>query len=241
MSLGVIKVLLNSLVPPRCLKCSQIVEKQGALCSQCWLSLTFIEDPFCFICGVPFEHTIEKEMMCGSCMQKNPPYKQARALMVYDAHSKPLILNLKHADGVHMAPYFSQWIKRILPSSMHFIVPIPLHWTRLFRRGYNQSALLTNVLAKATNLDATPDLLIRKRRTRSQGGLRRQKRIENVSGAFKINKKYHETIKKKHILVVDDVFTTGATLLECTKMLKKGGAKEVSIVTLARSLPFSVK
>jgi len=210
------------------------VETQGTLCSPCWTTLTFIEEPYCRVCGFPFEHDLGGELECAGCMSESPLYQHARSLVAYDEASRPLLLHLKHGDGLHLAPYFARWMKRLVPTESDLIIPVPLHWTRLFRRSYNQASLLSNVLGKETNIKTIPDALIRTRKTVSQGGLTKSERMKNIKGAFKANSKYLSDLKGRNILLIDDVFTTGATLVECTKVLKKAGANTIYLLTVAR-------
>lgn len=234
--LSMLKAGLDILIPPRCLKCSTLVDIQGTLCPSCWASITFIDSPLCERCGFPFEHDMEGEALCGACIEAPPLYEKARSLMVYNQEARDLILYLKHGDGTHLAPYITDWMLKFAPEAYDLIVPVPLHWTRLFWRSYNQSALLGNALSKSLGIPTLPDALVRQRRTPSQGGLSRKGRNENVKGAFAANKKHISLLKGKAILLVDDVWTTGATVIECAKVLKKAGATSIYILTIARAM-----
>lgn len=229
--------LLDFILPPQCINCSTSVLQQGGLCADCWEKIHFISKPFCSICGFPFNISIENENICAPCARKSPLFARARAAVYYNDASKPMILRFKHADALHITPLFAEWLYQagydLFPQA-EYLVPIPLHWSRLVYRGYNQAALLSQKLSKKTKIPHLPDLLERIRRTPSQGELTSKEREKNVSNAFKLNKKYEQLIHDKHILLIDDVFTSGATVQACTKILKKSGAKQIDILTLAK-------
>lgn len=231
---AILKGCVEALTPSRCLGCPELVDRQGTLCSNCWSRITFITEPQCKICGYPFEHAISDEAICAGCLHTPPPYAQARSLMAYEETSRKIILELKHGDGTHIAPYMAQWLARLLPEKPDLITPVPLHWVRLLKRGYNQSALISNALSRLLGLPLTPDLLVRSRNTPSQGGLTNKKRHQNVSTAFTVQQKNLTSLKNKNIVLIDDVFTTGATVVACSKALKRAGARCVTVLTVAR-------
>lgn len=226
---------LDALLPPRCLSCGRAVDRQGGLCGACWSALTFIAPPACACCGLPFEYAVEGENLCGACMAAPPPFARARAVLVYDDASRPLILGFKHGDRTHAAPPFGGWLARAgaeLLADADLLAPVPLHRWRLFMRRYNQAALLARETGRAAGVVAVPDLLVRRRRTRSQGGLDRQGRHRNVAGAFALRRP--GAVEGKRVVLVDDVLTTGATLGECARVLLRAGARRVDVLTLAR-------
>ena len=225
---------MDVLIPARCLGCPELVDRQGNLCPTCWKEVTFIDAPQCDICGYPFEHPLSGDAICAGCLQDPPPYKQARSLMAYEGVSRKIILAFKHGDDLHMAPYLARWLSKFIPDDTDFIAPVPLHWVRLFQRGYNQSALISNALSGLMDFPCTPELLVRTRNTPTQGGLTHKKRKENMRSAFSVPNKNLTIVKGKAIVLVDDVLTTGATRLACTRTLKKAGARSVSLVTIAR-------
>lgn len=165
-------------------------------------------------------------------MAEPPAFDKARAVLAYDDLTRPLVLALKHAgrkDGVKL---FANWIAQIVPNidEIDLIVPVPAHWTRLFERGYNQAAWLAQALGKQSRKTWRPDVLIRHRKTGSQNGLSLKGRQRNVQGAFKVVRR----LDGMSILLVDDVYTTGATLEACAKALKRSGARNVYAVSLLR-------
>lgn len=228
-------LLLDALLPPRCLACGTAVDRQGGLCAACWTRLTFIAPPHCACCGLPFDFAVPEETLCGACLAKPPPFDRARAVLVYDDGSRPLVLGFKHGDRIHAAGAYGTWLARAgaeILRDADLIVPVPLHRWRLFRRRYNQAALLSNALSKRSGVATVPDLLLRRRATRIQGGLGRLGRARNVKGAFALRR--GAEVAGKRVVLVDDVLTTGATLAECAAVLRRAGAARVDVLTLAR-------
>jgi ComF family protein len=230
---------LDLLLPPRCLACHGAVDRQGALCPACWSALQFLGDPQCVSCGLPFDFDPGEPSRCGGCLRKPPPFERARAALAYDDASRPLLLGFKHADRTHAAPPFGQWLARAgadLLGDAELVVPVPLHRWRLFRRRYNQAALLAIALGRARGVPVEADLLVRRRATPSQAGRSRIARQRNVRGAFAVRPGRGAAIAGRRVLLVDDVLTTGATAMECARVLKRAGAAAVDVVTLARVL-----
>jgi ComF family protein len=226
---------IDLLIPLRCVKCGSILENREGLCTSCWPLIPFLTKPYCACCGLPFDFEIEEGALCGACSYELPLYKTARSVFSYTSESKDLILKFKHTDSIHSAPVFSTWMVRSLPEIENpLCIPVPLHWTRLFMRTYNQAALLARGISKLKGWAYSPSLLIRKRRTPSQGHLSKKDRIKNVSRAFQVSQSKSSQIEGKTILLVDDVFTTGATLNACSKVLLSAGAREVHALTLGR-------
>ena len=234
-------LLLDLLLPPRCLGCGEIVGAQGALCPRCWAGLTFIAPPLCDGCGLPFETAGpdpgNATLVCGACAARPPGFRKARAALVYDDASRALVLPFKHADRTHAAVAYGAWMARAgrdLLAEADLVAPVPLHPLRLFLRRYNQAALLAHAVGRAAGVEVAPDLLIRRRRTRSQGGLSRTQRAKNVSGAFRVHPRRADLVRGRAVVLVDDVFTTGATAEECARALRTAGAARVDVLALAR-------
>ncbi len=228
-------VAVDMLLPGRCLRCGVVVDGAGALCPGCWESMTFIAAPHCDRCGQPFEIDPAGGTLCGQCMADPPLYSRARAVFRYDDASRPLILRFKHGDRTAAAPQFARWMARAggeLLTEAQVIVPVPLHRWRLWRRRYNQAALLAQALAKQANIPCVPDSLSRVRATPSQGRLGRGQRRRNVQGAFRLCRE--AAVQGKRVLLIDDVLTSGATVGECVRVLLRGGAERVEVLTLAR-------
>ena len=231
------RAALDALLPPLCLSCQAVVDQPGAVCPTCWAKLTFLGQPMCRSCGLPFPHDVGADAVCAGCLADPPPWDRARAVFAYDDASRALVLGFKHSDRLHAAPAFGRWLARAgadLTAEADIVSPVPLHWLRLALRRYNQAALLAGALAKTSGLNGIPDLLKRTRRTPSQGKLGRSERQKNVAGAFRVRRRYRARIDGARVLLVDDVLTTGATARACTKALLSAGAAAVDVVTLAR-------
>lgn len=233
--------LVNLVLPPRCIVSGQEVDRQGMLAPEIWAGLDFIAAPYCNICCIPFEFdTATGTELCASCIQKAPDYNRARSALKYNDASRPLILGFKHADQTHAVLAFMPWMKA---SGVEFIsgahkadilIPVPLHPLRLLARRYNQAALLAHKFSKETGIPVFLDGLKRVRHTPSQGHLNAGERAKNVKKAFAVTPRYIEQIKGKNILLIDDVYTTGSTVNECARALKKAGAFEVNVLCIAR-------
>jgi len=227
--------VLDLLLPPRCLACGEAVGEQGALCPDCWAGIDFLAPPMCARCGFPFEFDTEDGVLCAACQARPPVFDRARAVLRYDAASRGMLLAFKHADRTDLAPYFGHWLARAgaeVLAEADLVAPVPLHWTRLFSRRYNQAALLARAAAKQAGRPFLGDALVRRRRTKPQrSGL--AARTRNVAGAFVVPPARRRAIEDRRVLLVDDVRTTGATLEACARTLKAAGAKGVDVLTLA--------
>jgi ComF family protein len=229
---------LNFLFPPLCMVCRTPVSDPGALCGDCWQQIRFIDGPMCDCCGLPFDLDPGGTMRCAACHARPPAYDKARAVMRYDEKSRGPILALKHADRLDLAPTFGRWLERggrELLSETDVILPVPLHRGRLWSRRYNQSAELARALGRLARRPINFTALIRTRPTPSQGAMpSAQARRRNMTGAFKVSERHKSAMAGRHILLVDDVLTTGATADACARALKRAGAAKVYVLALAR-------
>lgn len=234
-----LKQIFDHVLPPRCPISGEIVAEQGMLSPSAWQSLNFITNPFCDACGLGLEISLPdaKGLLCGSCAAEEKPYRRARSAVVYDEASRQLILAFKHGDQTHLTLTFIPWLKRAggdFLNEADVILPVPLHWRRLISRRYNQSALLAAHLSQATGTLYQPDILRRVRHTPVQGHLNARDRQANVKRAFALNKGKQIFVENKKVVLIDDVFTTGATIEECSKTLYEAGAAQVDALTVAR-------
>lgn len=231
------RAVLDGVLPPRCLACGAIVGEPDAVCATCWAAMTFFASPWCAVCGLPFPHPMGEDAVCAACARQRPSWDRAWAALRYDKHSRRLVLALKHGDRTHLAGALGRWMRRAgaeILDSADLIAPVPLHWTRLFARRYNQAGLLAHAIHAAGGPPVAPDWLVRRRRTPSQGRLGPAARAKNVRGAFALRK--GRSVKGMRVVVVDDVLTTGATAEECARVLRRAGAAWVGVLTLARSV-----
>jgi len=228
---------LDLLLPPRCLACGGLVGQAHSLCADCWRAVSFIAPPLCACCGYPFAFDEGGGALCGVCMRDPPPWDRARAAFRYDDRSRALILAFKYRDRTDAAKAFGQWMARAgeeLLAEADLLVPVPLHWTRLFSRRYNQAALLAQAVAKTSGVPVAPTALIRRRRTPPQTGLDRTGRRRNMRGAFAVPPRLARRVERRRIVLIDDVLTTGATAGGCVAALHDAGAASVDVLTLAR-------
>ena len=230
--------LLDLVLPPRCAGCGTGLAdgaEAGTLCAGCWAAIEFLAPPLCRRCGYPFEIELGADELCPVCRTVPPVFDRARAVLRYDAGSRPLLLAFKHGDRTDLAPAFGRWLARAgaeLLAEADLVTPVPLHWTRLFTRRYNQAALLAQAAAGLAGRPFKPDLLVRRRRTAPQSA-GRAARARNVAGAFLVPPARRQLVEDRRVLLVDDVRTTGATLESCARALKAAGAAGVDVLTLA--------
>ncbi len=223
--------------PQRSLITNREVAGPGALEPELWAKLHFLSDPVCARCGVPFEIAVDVTQECGACLAHPPVYDRARAALVYGDVSRDLVLGLKYQgrrDGLSVLGGWMASAGRDLLADADVIVPVPLHYFRLVRRGFNQSAWLAAALSRASGVRLSVDALKRVKATPIQGGLSADGRRRNVQGAFKVRRSRERLVKGRRVLLVDDVLTTGATAEACTRALRRAGAACVDVVTLAR-------
>jgi len=233
-----LKVFIDFILPPRCLICGKVITSDNALCAECFNQITFVTKPYCQHCGKPLSFTnLGGGLYCSECLKnKHSVFYMCRSAIQYDDYSKKLILDFKFADHLENKHLLVQWLylagKDIFETNPDVILPVPLHYSRLFKRKYNQSAVLAHELSRKTGVLARYNILKKCRYTKPQVNCSGKQRQKNVKDAFVI--KNSEFIRGKNIVLVDDVYTTGSTLRECAKILKKAGAKNVSALTVAR-------
>ncbi|RNF35833.1 ComF family protein [Paracoccus methylarcula] len=256
---GPVKAVLHMLYPPQCLSCGQLAagaaddppsHPTGAgLCPACWQETHFISGLACTRCGAPLpddghrgaqEHGAQEHgARCDDCLSVVRPWQHGRAAIVYSGTGRELVLTLKHGDRPDLAPALAPWLLQaaapIIRPDM-IVAPVPLHFRRLLKRRYNQSALLARHLAKLRGLHHLPDLLLRRRHTPAQDHRGVADRFANVSGTIGINPRHAPRITGKPVLLVDDVMTSGATLATATEALLAAGSGPVSVAVLARAV-----
>ena len=232
------QAILDVLLPPQCPSCAAIVERTGMLCPPCWQALTFIEQPACRACGVPFGCPADGEALCPHCQRTPPPWDRARSAVVYDDASRRLILAFKNADRTEAAPVFAAWMIRAagpLLAGEPLLVPVPLHWTRLFVRRYNQAALLAHAIGRARGVEVATDVLIRGKRTRKLGKLGAAGRAAVIEDAIAFRPARRQRLRDRRVVLIDDVLTTGSTAGACCQAVLTAGAAGCDVLTLART------
>lgn len=223
--------------PQRSLVTGREVAGPGALEPEHWSKLHFLSDPLCACCGVPLDLAVEEGQLCAACLVRRPAYDRARAALAYGDVSRDLVLALKYQGRRDSLDLLARWMASAgadLLRDADLVVPVPLHYLRLIRRGFNQSVWLAAALARKSDVLLCVDAIKRVRSTPIQGGLSADGRRRNVQGAFRVRKGREALVRDKKILLVDDVLTTGATAEACSRALKRAGAPCVDVLTLAR-------
>ena len=232
------QALLQAIYPPQCLTCDALVTTDFGLCADCWRGTPFVSGLTCTKCGTPLPGDDDAaEVLCDDCLNIARPWSKGRAALLYQDNARKLVLALKHGDRIDLARPAAVWMEQaarpILKPGM-LLAPVPLHWLRLFRRRYNQAALLSAAVASLAGLDHCPDLLQRRRNTGSQDGLNRDGRFANMTDALSAHPRRAAQIAGRHILLVDDVMTSGATLASAAEACLAQGAADVSVLVMAR-------
>jgi predicted amidophosphoribosyltransferase len=229
---------VSLIYPPRCLGCGGQVDSDFGLCGPCWRDTPFIGGTICDTCSVPLPGDDDTgSVKCDDCLITPRPWVKGRAALLYRDNARRLVLALKHGDRQEIAQPAALWMARAiedLPKRNVIVAPVPLHWTRLLKRRYNQSALLAQALATHSNLPVCPDLLQRHRRTQSLDGLTKEIRFSSVKGAIRVHPKRRHRLAGRPVLLVDDVMTSGATLSAAADACLAAGSGPVYVVALAR-------
>lgn len=237
---GQLQTALQTLYPPSCVGCRAPVASDFGLCGECLRQTPFIAGGICGTCGVPVSGLAEDETdICEECMTTQRPWNRGRAAMTYEDLGRTLVLQLKHSDRTDLARPAGAWLARAarpLVQGDTLILPVPMHRTRLLKRTYNQAVLLARVAARHLQRQMVPDLLVRTRRTRMQDHRSHSERFANLEGAIGVNPARARSagLEGRHVLLIDDVLTSGATLAACTIACFDAGASEVDVAVLAR-------
>jgi ComF family protein len=236
------RAVLDAAYPPQCVACREITAEPATLCAACWRTMPFITRPFCERLGTPFALDLGGTLLSPSAIADPPVFQRARAVAHYDGAARELVHKLKYSDRQELAIAMGRMMiaaAQELLADATVIVPIPLHWTRLWQRRFNQAAALAKVVAAGSTLSVEPTLLRRRKRTRMQVGLTRAQRQQNLQGAFVVPEAALPTLKGQRVLLVDDVMTTSSTGNAAARVLLRAGAASVDIVTFARVVVLS--
>src|SRR6202050_5075133 len=232
----VLRTALDLALPPLCAACREPVDGKG-LCPACWSKLSFITRPYCERLGIPFVYDPGPGILSMEAIADPPAYHRARAAVRFDEISRALVHRLKYSDRLDLAPMMARWMSqagRELLAGADALVPVPLHWRRLWARRFNQSAMLAATVSAARGVPIAAGVLTRVKATAQQVGLTRSERASNVQGAFKVPEESKAAVANRRFVLVDDVLTSGATVEGCARALNRAGAANVDVLIFAR-------
>lgn len=222
---------LDLALPPRCAGCGVIVADVHSFCPDCWKQVEFLGESGCSICGLPLQATDSK--LCAACLAKPPRIARTRAAVAYSDVSRGLAIRFKYGRKVAIARTMARYMAPLIQAEGDIVLmPVPLHRTRLWQRGFNQSALVAREIGRRLRLRSDPLALRRLKRTPPLKGMSRLQRRKTVAGAFSVRNK--AAVIGKTVILIDDVLTTGSTAEACARTLKRAGAARVELVTWAR-------
>ncbi|MGC8201223.1 ComF family protein [Aliiroseovarius sp. PTFE2010] len=233
-----LKDIVRVLYPPHCISCNEIVAEEGALCGPCRRNAVFLSGLCCDQCAAPLPGDADDApTLCDQCTSVPRRWDHGRAATLYSGTSRRVILAIKHSGQSDVATALGQWVASActdLVSDTSVLVPVPLHWLRRLKRGYNQSELIARVAAKQLGVPMVPNLLTRVRHGEMMKDMDRAARASVLEGAFALNPRTKLKLAGRHVILIDDVMTTGATLDACTKVCLENGANRVSVAVVAR-------
>jgi ComF family protein len=227
---------LDVALPPLCPSCRDLVTDSG-LCPACWSKLAFIAPPYCPRLGIPFAYDPGPGILSMQAIAHPPAYQRARAAVRYDDVARALVHAFKYGDRMDLAPMIGRWMARAgheLLGDADALVPVPLHWRRLWTRRFNQSAALAEQISRESGIAVAHAALTRVKATAQQVGLSRKDRATNVQGAFRVAPAAKPEVAGRRLIVIDDVLTSGATADACARALLRAGAAQVDVLVFAR-------
>lgn len=236
---GAVDAVGNLIFPPVCASCGRTTGAHRALCIDCWSDIRFIERPYCAVLGTPFSHDLGDGILSAEAIANPPDFDRLRSAAFYSGTVRDLVHALKYRDNTHLALMMAAWMLRASDGMLNeadAIAAVPLHPTRLIARRFNQSAELARHVARLSETPFLPGLLRRRKRTVQQVGLSKTARQDNVRGAFTLAPNQDDKVFGQRIVLIDDVYTTGATVSAAARLLKRKGAAEVNVLTFARVL-----
>lgn len=228
---------LDVALPPLCPSCREPLGDGVGLCASCWANLSLIEPPYCVRLGIPFVYDPGPGLLSMEAIANPPAYDRARAAVRYDDVARSLITGFKYGDRMDLAPMMGRWMARAgreLLANADGLIPVPLHWRRLWARRFNQSAALAGAIGEIAGVPVLHDALKRVKATPQQVGLSQAQRAQNVQGAFRVPPDGKATVAGRRLVLIDDVLTSGATVDTCARALLRAGAAHVDVLVFAR-------
>ena len=233
---GALGLVLDTALPPLCAACRQPVGSGAGLCAACWSKVSFIAPPYCERLGIPFAYDPGPGILSMEAIADPPAYGRARAAVRFDDVARDLVHALKYGDRLDLANTMGRWMARAgreLLGDADALVPVPLHWRRLWARRFNQAAALAEAISRVSAVPVC-HAVRRVRATPQQVGLTRAERAANVQGAFRIPSGGDAAVRGRRLVLVDDVLTSGATIDTCARALLRAGATSVDVLVFAR-------
>jgi ComF family protein len=234
---GALRLALDIALPPLCSACREPLGDGIGLCAFCWSKLSLIEPPYCARLGIPFTYDPGPGLLSMEAIADPPAYDRARAAVRYDDIARALVHGFKYGDRLDLAPLMGRWMARAgaeLLQDADALIPVPLHWRRLWARRFNQSAALAGAIADSARVTVIHDALKRTRATPQQVGLTKTARAENMQGAFRVPVEQKARVSGRRLVLIDDVLTSGATVDTCARALLRAGAAHVDVLVFAR-------
>lgn len=232
-----LRFALDVALPPLCPSCREPLGDGVGLCAACWSKLSLIEPPYCARLGIPFVYDPGPGLLSMEAIANPPAYDRARAAVRYDDVARALVHRLKYGDRIDLAPMMGRWMARAgreLLTDADGLIPVPLHWRRLWARRFNQSAALAGAISGISGVPVLHGALKRVRATPQQVGLSQAQRADNVQGAFRVDADGKAAVAGRRLVLIDDVLTSGATVDTCARSLLRAGAAHVDVLVFAR-------
>jgi ComF family protein len=228
---------LDALYPPLCVGCGTIAGEPASLCPACWSDMPFISRPFCERLGSPFAVDIGGTLLSPAAIADPPVFARARAVALHRGAAQEMVHKLKYGDRQELALAMARLMASAgaeLIKEADVLVPVPMHWTRLLHRRFNQAAVLARVLAAQVNLPLESEVLMRRKRTPTQVRLTKTERQQNLQGAFAVRAEARLLVSGRRVLLIDDVMTTGSTANAAARILLRAGATNVDVLSFTR-------
>jgi ComF family protein len=236
----ILRIGLDAVMPPLCLSCGSRTAEPDGLCSLCWSGLSFIDEPRCPIWGEPFGFDAGSGTLSARALATPAVWRRLTAAVVFNDQAARVVHALKYRDRLEVARFMARLLYR---AGRHYLeeadllIPVPLHWLKLWQRRFNQAALLAQALGELSQKHFAARALERHRYTKSQVGLDQKQRERNIRGAFSVRPKAQAEVAGRRVVLIDDVLTTGATASAAADTLLKAGAASVDMMVFALVLP----